>query len=89
MRALTVYECQYCKKLYRTPNRHQCKFRPELKNCFTCKNGGDWNREVEGDGYSSDVYANCHYSEEWGLRLIKDVGYNMQCEGWQAKEAGA
>ena len=37
MKALTVYECEYCKKLFRTPNRHDCKMRPELKNCWTCK----------------------------------------------------
>lgn len=35
---LKMYQCTYCGKIFYTANRHQCKFKPDLRNCFSCMN---------------------------------------------------
>ena len=36
MQEVTRYECPFCKKLFKTPNRHRCKHDPINKNCLSC-----------------------------------------------------
>lgn len=43
VKKLTVWECEHCKKLFKTPNRHDCKKDPAKKNCFSCKWLNGWN----------------------------------------------
>jgi hypothetical protein len=93
MRELTVYECEYCKKLFRTKNRHDCKKDPAKKNCFTCKFLKDWLVSDDGTdvgiGFIRDPnYPDCvaGYGEGWDIEAIKSVNYNMQCSGWQQGE---
>ena len=91
MKPLTVYECEYCKKLFRTPNRHHCKFNPALKNCFTCKHCKGWKESTDsidvGIGFLyGPNYPDCGAGwDGWDITAIQQVGYNMQCEGWEAK----
>ena len=35
---LKMFQCKYCMKIFHTANRHQCKFKPEFRNCFSCMN---------------------------------------------------
>ena len=42
MKEVTRYQCEFCKKDFKTPDRHQCKKDPALKNCFTCKHLKGW-----------------------------------------------
>lgn len=37
MKKVTVYKCKWCGRMFKTPNLHQCKFDPDLKNCMSCK----------------------------------------------------
>ena len=85
MKALIVYECEHCKKLFRTPNRHYCKMNPELKNCWTCKHLKGWKEGERDFDYQNPPYPDCEYCEpcDWDLDTIKDVNYNMQCEHWE------
>lgn len=90
MKEVTRYECQFCKKDFKTPNRHECKFNPELKNCFTCKYLKGW---VEGEkdyhhGYWNPNYPDCDVNEgdHWDIEQIKDNKYDMQCESWEEGE---
>ncbi|SCG82692.1 hypothetical protein DW1_1119 [Proteiniborus sp. DW1] len=91
MKEVTRYQCQFCKKDFKTPDRHQCKFNPELKNCFTCKNLKGWN---EGEEYSfgewygrepniPDCVAIPPDMQDWNIESIKNTNYNMQCEKWK------
>lgn len=84
MTELTVYQCEHCKKLFRT-QRHQCKFRPELKNCFTCKKFNCKWEENRCGGYCEPPYPDCEYIEDWNIYEMKKANYNMQCEEWEAK----
>ena len=60
MKQVTRYECPFCKKLFKTADRHKCKRDPKLKNCFSCANwdgfefteaqiGDDGRREIAAD----------------------------------------
>lgn len=89
MKEVTRYECQFCKKDFKAPDRHHCKFNPELKNCFTCKHLKDWETSEEyhdyGVGYGREPnYPDCAVEcGEWDIELIKDVQYDMQCSSWE------
>ncbi|MDI6789940.1 MAG: hypothetical protein QME44_04530 [Thermodesulfobacteriota bacterium] len=80
MKPLTVYECEWCKKLFRTPDRHQCKKNPALKNCFSCKHLRGWD-EYKPEPPAPDCAAGC--CEDWDIDNIKWRNYDMQCEGWE------
>lgn len=94
MKQLTVWQCEHCKQLFRTPNRHDCKKDPEKKNCFSCKWLDGWTRP-ENAPYTP--YHECDQPtpicknpdvcrsvcmEEWDLEEIKRIKYNMQCKGY-------
>lgn len=87
-----VYECEYCKKLFRT-TRHKCKFDSKLKNCFTCSNFDGWGDGNDGPCIGEGMYdylppypeCKADFGEEWDIEIIKDCNYNMQCKGWKQK----
>ena len=93
MKEVTRYQCEFCKKDFKTPNRHYCKKNPELKNCFTCKHLKGWLESEE----SAPIYfeSETHYRrypnypdcaadmDGWDIETIKEVNYNMQCEKWE------
>ena len=86
MKEVTRYQCQFCKKDFKTPNKHHCKFNPKLKNCFTCRHLKGWE---EGDEYPSDYYREPNYPncavgcDGWDIDVIKGCNYNMQCSEWE------
>lgn len=97
MKPINVYECQHCKKLFRTATRHKCKFNPKLRNCFSCKHHGGWagwaveadlsTREIElGFGHNIPI---CKVDMDgWDIENIKSVDYNMQCKAWEGCKDG-
>jgi hypothetical protein len=36
MKQVIRYECPFCKKIFKTPDRHSCKHNPAHRNCLTC-----------------------------------------------------
>lgn len=89
MKKLTVYECEFCKKLFRTPNKHNCKKNPELKNCFTCEHLKGWLKSLDGVDVGVGIiydpnYPNCAAGiDGWDIESIKHSNYNMQCPDWK------
>lgn len=84
MKEVTRYECRFCKKDFKTPNKHQCKFRPELKNCFTCKHLKGWESDYLYDNYIKIPFPDCAEGcDGWDLEIIKGSEYDMQCEKWE------
>lgn len=85
MEKVIRYQCEHCKKEFKTPNRHYCKMNPELKNCFTCKHLKGWeDGRCIGEGEWLPRYPNCasEVGEGWDLEIIKDRKYDMQCSEW-------
>lgn len=81
------YNCEFCKKDFKTPDKHKCKFDPKLKNCFTCKHFVEWETNFGGDDYSFGLEwdLNCVKELEYTLADVKQDGYNLQCKEWEAK----
>lgn len=40
LKPITMYECQHCKKLFKTPNKHNCRRDPDKTNCYSCEHWG-------------------------------------------------
>lgn len=62
MKKVVRYQCEWCGKEFRTPDRHQCKWDPKWKNCLSCANRGKF---VKGeapraslDGWEGDGISN-------------------------------
>ncbi len=47
MKEVIRYECEYCGKDFKTPDRHQCKYDPKLKNCYTCKHNYGFEEDID------------------------------------------
>ena len=99
MKAVTRYQCKFCKKDFKTPDRHHCKMNPALKNCFTCKYLKGWDSDNIYDEYTMMPYPDCvadiDAMNDWTLDSIKSIDYDMQCEMWEegkfdwSKEGGS
>lgn len=93
LKKVVRYQCQFCKKDFKTPDRHRCKFNPELKNCFTCKHLKGWIQSDYNEyGWGIDSgqnYPDCtkgYDDGSWDIESIKGVNYNMQCSEWEKGE---
>lgn len=40
MKKVVRYQCEWCGKEFKTPDRHLCKWRPEIHNCLSCRHRG-------------------------------------------------
>ena len=81
MKRLIRYQCEYCKKLFATPDRHNCKYNPLHKNCYTCANNKGFFKEEDSDGFSR-IYrycVECDFSDYDAQDLSREK-YNIQCE---------
>jgi hypothetical protein len=97
VKALTMYECEYCKKVFKTPDKHRCKMHPELKNCFSCKHLEKFDEDSSPGSYGDSGYRYvspvCGHSEhyEHDTEDIIDVMYHnsprwsLNCPGWESK----
>ncbi len=98
MKKVIRYKCEYCNKEFKTPDRHFCKKKPELKNCFTCKHLKGWlvSEESAPIYFESETnykiypnYPDCAAGagESWNIEIIKKCNYDMQCNYWKPKES--
>jgi len=85
MKKVTRYQCEFCGKEFRTPDRHECKKNPTLKNCFSCKLLRGWHEERYDTWI--EIYPDCEKGMDgWTLEDIKSANYNMRCEFWEEEE---
>jgi hypothetical protein len=78
MKPITMYECPYCKKLFKTPDKHRCRRNPELKNCYSCKH---WKHQFVIDTreeYSCEATEACSVESDCAF----DAFYVMKNKGW-------
>jgi len=64
MKEIKMYQCQYCQQIFKTKNRHKCKYDPVMKNCYSCEfNQGFIAEKCEDDSlgkhYSYGGFCNC------------------------------
>lgn len=49
LKKVVRYECRWCRKLFKTPNRHNCRFDPKNHNCLSCRHCGKFGTYTEED----------------------------------------
>lgn len=91
MKQITMYECPHCKGIFRTPNRHVCRKRPELKNCYSCAH---WNHQFvigKGDQLSCKPEDACevsgYYSDD-AFEVMRNNGWLLNCLNWKGVDQG-
>lgn len=87
MKAVTRYQCEHCGKDFKTPNKHQCKKNPELKNCFSCKHWDSWYDGEQDEYYRTPRVPVCMADDpdptECDIESMKINFYNLQCSSWE------
>lgn len=86
------YNCEFCGKDFRTPDRHICKFDPKFKNCHSCTHCLGFEEQDRfggidvGEGImpTDQLYAKCSFTEpEYGCRDMVENSYYMDCEHYE------
>lgn len=77
---VTMYQCEYCKKYFKTPDKHRCKYDPKFKNCFSCKHNKGFDSDYINSEYTKEVFPICDKGWEWGMGEIITMKYDLQCE---------
>lgn len=92
MKALTMYECQHCKKLFKTPNKHICRRDTAKTNCYSCEHWLhqfyiDWSGERE-PSCSPEQACNMHETSvvESAHGLMMENGWYLECSEYKQKE---
>lgn len=88
MKSIEMYECQHCKKLFRTPDRHNCRRDPDYTNCYSCEH---WGHEFKQyDAYEGDYYflTSCNikstYADE-AFDTMHENRWSMNCPDYKRK----
>lgn len=91
MKHVQMYECQHCKKLFKTPDKHNCRRDPDKTNCYSCKNWGHqfYFGETEYWSATCSQEASCakhetSYAEE-AHELMRFNGWCLNCPEYKAK----
>ena len=85
-RRIDMYQCTWCGKIFRTNDRHRCKFRPSYENCFSCEHcKGVTTTTVEGDTYPYKVMA-CAVKDGVPIPELARKGWELHCPMWKLAE---
>ena len=94
MEQVIMYQCEHCKKFFKTKNRHICKYSKESMNCYSCNNNKGFYQEYEYD-YLFDgseekrkgVYVNCTKEiERSNYSLKSPCVHHVYCGKWYESE---
>lgn len=85
MKKVIRYECPWCGKLFKTPNRHQCKFDPANRNCLSCRHCGAFGRSIEED-WERDF--ECVGDGLFRPREVVTMGFRCERDGTDVGEGG-
>jgi len=91
MRPIQMYECQHCKKLFRTPDKHNCRKDPDKTNCYTCEHWGhqfyiDWGGESSTSCCTEDackMFETSLVEEAHGI--MRESGWHLNCPEYKRK----
>ena len=88
-KSVTMYQCVWCGKLFKTDRLHKCKFAPKMRNCFSCTHCKDveettqrlFNEEIKNvvlvcgkEGTSKNKVP---------VREIAEKHWKLNCANWQ------
>lgn len=80
MKKVIRFECEFCEKLFKTPDRHKCKYDPKFKNCYSCGHNEGWdeNRDDEDYRHSGSIDVICKHGEH-DAQELSNIKYDLQC----------
>lgn len=97
IKQITLYQCEYCLKLFKTRTRHHCKFDDDLKNCFSCSHchGIETIREVNEEDVlpfydldeSADPFSRriiCECRQTVTIEELIAEKWRLNCEYWES-----
>ena len=88
MKEVIMYECEFCKKRFRSKNLHKCKFDPNMKNCFSCGSFTKFEEHFLDDtAYFSAkcVYPVCDVMDT-SLQDMSKKKWKLDCIGWELRQ---
>lgn len=65
-----MYQCKWCKKLFKTNTRHSCKWNPSKQNCLTCKHCIGFEKYQD---YDETCYGTIRIDSSY---FVCDLGYD-------------
>lgn len=82
MKQVVRYECKWCGRLFKTQNRHNCRFNPKHHNCLSCRYCGKFDKHEE-DYWNVIVKGfRCeHDGTEVGEGSLNDFPYALSVDG--------
>lgn len=95
LKSITMYECQHCKKLFKTPDKHICRRDPDYTNCYTCEHWGHqfyfdkshWGDD-EYDITCTPEEACKKHETSWveeAHRIMRESGWYLDCPEYKRK----
>ena len=95
MKPIQMYECQHCKKLFKTPNKHNCRRDPDKTNCYTCEHWGhqfycafnNGIREVQIWDPSDACKATETSYDDCAFELMRANNWKLDCPAYKRREA--
>ncbi len=96
MKSVTRYECQHCKKLFHTPDKHNCRRDPDKTNCYSCEHWkGQFSFDSSWDHNGCDITCEpkeaCAKHEtsyvDDAFELMRERGWYLNCPVYKRKEA--
>lgn len=90
MKEVIRYQCEYCSKEFKTPDRHNCKRDPAKKNCYTCQNNQGWEVDTSDEFSRRIIYPTCELAADEGIdaEFLYNIDYDLQCENYKQLENG-
>lgn len=87
MKPVTMYECPHCKKLFKTPDKHNCRRDPDKTNCYSCEHWGHQFYYDKSHNDSGDMTCNpeeaCVMHEtsyvDGAFEIMRETGWHLNC----------
>lgn len=86
---VTMYQCTWCGKLFKTNRLHKCKFPPKMRNCFSCRHCKGVNEITvfPFDNETTDVELICGIGKllecAVPVREMAERHWKLACPKWQ------
>lgn len=84
MLKVTRYKCAWCGEEFRTPDKHDCKFDPDKRNCLSCRHvcGTFLVRGDKLNGEGDTVFFQCRKHGKDECDLSNDISV-LHADHWR------
>lgn len=93
LKPITMYQCQHCKKLFKAPDKHNCRRDPDYTNCYSCEHWGNqfyFDKTYDDSGeMTCDISDACAKHEtslvDEAHGLMRESGWYLDCPDYKHK----